>query len=162
ARVGRGHADVGRREEGILFDRESSDHDHADHQRQDRDDDGDYRTSDKEVRHVLSASLLDLRRRLGCCLWIYLAAGPDFLHALNDDAFARIETFQDDYVFVSFVAELDGAHRDGVLCIDDHYSLSALELLDGALWNKDRVLFFSNGDSQARKLSGAQVTARIG
>ena len=175
AGVGGGHADVGRRQERILLDRQPGDGDQPEHDGQDRDDDGDDRPPDEEVGHGLFPPGFRGRlraagdRALARCVRLRCGrAASAAVVGLTFDpgrAFWMPSTITRSPGFTpsrtmsrspTALAGLDGAQRDHVVGADHQHALHALDLLDGPLRHQDGVLGRLDGRPHAAELAGAQ------
>ena len=65
---------------------------------------------------------------------------PHFLDALGDDTFARFQAFGNDPIGADAVAYLDRPYVHFVVGTYNGYLITALQLRDSALGNKDGVM----------------------
>ena len=147
--VCRRHTYVRRSEKRVLLDREAPDDHDTKQENQNRDDYGDDWPPYEEVRHISTPFRLPGRFAGVGRSRIDFAPGSHLLHAFDDHPFSRLESFKHDEIFVGLIAYADSSQRGFVVRVDDQHRLCALEFLDGALRDEDRVLSFGDCNAAA-------------
>src|SRR5712692_9460959 len=94
-------------------------------------------------------------------LRVYLRPWLNFLHALSDNAFTRLQPFIDNPHGTRAVTDLDGSNAYLVLAVHDRHLIAALEFRHRALRNQQRTLLDSSRSSNPAIPSRAQNISRI-
>jgi len=88
-------------------------------------------------------------------------AGRDLLNAVDDHAVTRIQPIADHPQGSNLLANVDRLNVDGVVAVQSGYLIAALQLRDGLLRNKQRVMQCFNCNAHFAVLAGPQNVARI-
>src|SRR5947208_14038936 len=89
-------------------------------------------------------------------------ARPRFLHALDDDPVAGLQTLLDNPALFDALAGDDAARHYLVVGSHRQHRLEPLQLPDRLLRDKDRVLLFAASHSHAAELTGENRVLRVG
>src|SRR5467141_2662618 len=147
ARVVRGQKHLGRGDVWVLRDGQLGHGDETNDHHEDGDDHRHDRPVDEELGHDallpdLGYGQLDLR------------TGPDLVESLDDDPLAWLHPLLDDPEGADSLAELNLSHVHRLVGADHGDLMDPLQILDGSLRNKDRVLLEIDHGADLHELAG--------
>ena len=166
ARVVRGQEHLGRGDVRVLRDGQLGHGDETDDHHEDGDDHRHDRPVDEELGHgalLLRRAVRGVSARLPALGHgrLDLRTGLDLVESLDDDPLARLQPLLDDPEGADSLAELNLSHVHRLVGADHGDLMDALEVLDGPLGNKERVLPEIDHGAHLHELAGAQELARV-
>src|SRR2546430_12289038 len=90
-----------------------------------------------------------------------LRTGPDLVESLDDDPLARPQPLLDDPERADSLAELNPSHVHRLVGADDGDLMEPLQVLDGSLRDKERVLPEVDYGAYLHELAGPQKLAGV-
>src|SRR5256884_5141260 len=154
ARVVRGQQHLGRGDVRVLREGQLGHRDETDDHHEDGDDHRYDGPVDEELGHGallpgLGHGQLDPR------------TGPDLVESLDDDPLARLQPLFDDPERADSLAELNPSHVYRLVGADDGDLMDPLQVLDGSLRDKERVLPEVDYGAYLHELTGPQKLAGV-